>query len=267
MLSMTVYRIDPKTMLLMYPETVAPQPDGEFIVPGNCVQLAPPDCDGLDRPRWDSDVPVVHARFGFIDTGSWSVVKDFRRTKLYLTSDGSEYTLDQEIDEQTYTGIGDLPAWLTTDPRPSPYHHYADGAWVLDEAEELTAVKQQQTLRLAMACQNQIYAGFTSAALGAVHQYPAQDKDQQNLTASVLDSTVPGLPTDWTTPFWCADVVGDWDFRLHTAEQIQQVGREGKLRILACMAHNKELATQVLNATDKAAALAVVWTDSDDGQV
>ncbi len=263
MQTMTVYRIDPKTMLFMYSEPVHPDPDGAFVVPGNCVQLAPPphDIDNQDRPRWDSTVPLISAEFGQAHKGSWSIVKDYRNTPLYLTADGIAYTLGQDVDGQAFDGVGDLPAWLTRAARPTPYHHYAAGAWVLNEAEELAAARQSRALQLAQACQNQIYAGFESSALGQPHQYPAQDKDQQNLTASVLDSTVPGLPPDWETPFWCADAAGVWDFRLHTAAQIQQVGRDGKQRILACLAHNKTLADQVMAAADKAAVLAVEWSD------
>ncbi len=76
MQTMTVYRIDPKTMLFMYSEPVHPDPDGAFVVPGNCVQLAPPphDIDNQDRPRWDSTVPLISAaanRLGNFMTGFW----------------------------------------------------------------------------------------------------------------------------------------------------------------------------------------------------
>ncbi|MFV0411128.1 MAG: hypothetical protein ACK5LJ_15945 [Paracoccus sp. (in: a-proteobacteria)] len=258
---LTVARIDPATRLFMYPEPVHPDHDGDFVVPGNCVRELPPETTAPDWPRWNSTVPLHSAEFGHPGTGTWDITQDYRKMPLYLTTDGSTYTLDQDHAGESFDGIGQLPAWLTTAGRPGPYHHYIDGAWVLDADEELTAIKQQRILQLSQDCQMQIYAGFTSDALGALHQYPALGKDQQNLTASVLDSTVPGLPDGWQTPFWCADPDTVWDFRMHTADQIQQVGRDGKQRILACLAHNKTLADQVLAASDVPTVLAVEWTD------
>lgn len=257
-----VWRIDPLTMLFMYPETLRAYPDGDFVVPGNCVRaMAPPETVAPDRARWASLVPLHSAEFGKPGTGDWEVTQDYQKIPLYLTADGSAYTRGQDRDGASFDGIGALPAWLTATERPGPYHHYVGKKWVLDQAEELDAVRKQQILLLSQACQAQIYAGFMSSALGADHQYPALALDQQNLTASVLDSTLPGLPEGWQTPFWCADAAGVWDFRLHTAAQIQQVGRDGKRRILACLAHNEALAGQVTDAGNPAAVQAIVWTD------
>ncbi|MAL02631.1 MAG: hypothetical protein CL536_10975 [Alcaligenaceae bacterium] len=134
----------------------------------------------------------------------------------------------------------------------------ADGVWVVDEAAELADAKDLKIRVLSGACQADIYDGFESSALGSLHHYPANDKDQQNLTASVLASIVPGLPQEWLTPFWC-EIGGIWEFRMHTAAQIQQVGMDGKARILACMALNDSLAGQVREATSIAEVESIEW--------
>lgn len=255
----TVYRIDPKTRLFMYPEPVLPDPDGEYVVPGNCVLVAPPPAGENERAQWGDELPLLDPNFGRPGTSTWQVIGDHRKAGLYLTSDGSKYEIDQEIDGQTYDGIGPLPSWLTLAERPSPYHHWTSGAWVLNEQEELDALIAEKVVELSRECQAQIYAGFTSSALGEEHHYPALATDQQNLTASVLDSTVPGLPEGWQTPFWCS-LGGEWDFRMHSAEQIQRVGRDAKLVILACMAHNAALASAARSAQNKAALESIVWT-------
>lgn len=111
------------------------------------------------------------------------------------------------------------------------------------------------------ACRRCIGGGFVSAALGAPHHYPAKDRDQANLVASVTASLLPGLSPDWTTPFWCADEAGVWVMRAHTAEQIQQVGIDGKAAILAAMAQNSALAEQARAAQTEEAILSIEWAD------
>ena len=123
----------------------------------------------------------------------------------------------------------------------------------------LDSMKADQIRSINGACQATIYGGFTSSALGAAHSYPANDHDQQNLTASVLASLMPGNAADWTTPFWCADPQGAWAFVAHTAAQIQQVGRDGKTAILTAMAKSQSLVEQVNAATTGDAVQAIVW--------
>lgn len=127
-------------------------------------------------------------------------------------------------------------------------------------AMTLADAKTKQIAILNAACQAQIYAGFDSSALGAVYHYPAKDRDQSNLAASVIASLYSGLPTGWTTPFWCADGNGVWSLRPHTAAQIQQVGADGKTAILSGITKNANLAAQVAAVTTTVAAVqAIVW--------
>jgi hypothetical protein len=125
----------------------------------------------------------------------------------------------------------------------------------------LAELKAAQITTLSAACQAQIYTGFTSSALGTAHTYPAKDKDQVNLSGSVVASLLPGLPPTWKTPFWCADSTGTWAFTDHTAAQIQQVGSDAKAAILEALTRNATLAAQVMDpATDTAGKVAViVW--------
>jgi hypothetical protein len=122
----------------------------------------------------------------------------------------------------------------------------------------LDELKADKLAELSAACANQIYAGFASSALGTEHIYPALDKDQANLAASVLSSLVPGLPADWTTRFWCKDYAGAWAFRPHTAAQIQRAGLDGKAAIETALQKNATLAAQVQNANE-AGLGAITW--------
>lgn len=126
-------------------------------------------------------------------------------------------------------------------------------------AKLLADAQLAQITILNNACAAAIVAGFSSPALGAMHTYPSKMTDQQNLSASVLASLMPGLAADWVTPFWCADASGAWSYADHTAAQIQQVGQDGKAAILACLTKKAQLASQVDAATAVAAVQAVVW--------
>ena len=137
------------------------------------------------------------------------------------------------------------------------------GGTITDESSDTLAVaKAARIEHLNAKCQAQIYSGFDSAALGAAHHYPASDKDQTNLIASVLESTLPNTPTDWTTSFWCAtgaepDMV--WAFEQHTAAQIQEVGTTGKTAVLLALTNNEQKRVAVEAATTVEEVNAIVW--------
>lgn len=142
--------------------------------------------------------------------------------------------------------------------------YYSDG--IFDQPVITVPIanrKRDKLSALSAECQAEIYAGFTSTALGAEYIYPAADIDQQNLTASVLDSVLPNTDANWTTYFLCADSNGVWQMREHSAAQIQQVGRDGKSAILAARVRYQALAAQV-DALPEAAAQsdfdAISWT-------
>lgn len=154
-----------------------------------------------------------------------------------------------------WTGSG----W-SNEPGPGP----AQDPSTPKQPSTVEEAQAQQIGRLSESCRAQIVSGFASSALGTEHHYPAQPTDQINLAGSVLDSLLPGLAADWTTPFWCQDAAGLWALVPHTATQIQQVGRDGKAAIVAAITRNESLAAQVrvIAASPDATVadvLAVVW--------
>jgi len=136
----------------------------------------------------------------------------------------------------------------------------ADFSVVELNAAELAAAKKIKIDDIKRLCTEQIYAGFTSSALGTPHLYPAQDKDQMNLQASILASALPNTPASWTTPFWCQDVAtGAWNFTPHTIAQIQQVGLDGKNAISAALIKNATLSSQVVATQTLAGVSSINW--------
>jgi hypothetical protein len=135
---------------------------------------------------------------------------------------------------------------------------FVGGTVVADSRDSLDGVKARKIASLDESCAAQIMLGFHSMALGADHLYPAKSLDQRNLIASVVDSLIPGNPTTYTTPFWCASGTV-WAYQSHSAVQVQQVGRDGKASIVASLFKNNGLAQQVAAATTTSAVNAIVW--------
>lgn len=91
--------------------------------------------------------------------------------------------------------------------------------------------------------------------------------------AGTTDTTTPTWPTQigqaitdgtaqwqiWYTTFWCTDANNNWAYTPHTADQIKQVGVEGKYQVLACLEQNAELAGEAAQQTTVEAVQAVAW--------
>jgi len=101
--------------------------------------------------------------------------------------------------------------------------------------------KVEKSRVIETACSNEILAGFESSALGDVHVYPSDTYDQINLSGTILRSALPSAAPEDMYPFKCMDDAGVWDFRFHTAEQIQQVGDDAYDFILAARYKNSVL--------------------------
>lgn len=98
----------------------------EPIVPGFATPTAPP-------ARTERAIPVYRDAAGRAPQnwpdGTWTLVPDYRAVPLYRTADGLRFIQGDE-----YTGLGDLPPFLTDEPPPSPAHKWVDEEWTLDEA-------------------------------------------------------------------------------------------------------------------------------------
>lgn len=90
-------------------------------LPSNAVQLAE-----LPAPAAGNVWALVN--------GAAQQLADHRGT-VYDTQTGAA---------QPYTELGELPAGLTTEPWPGPFHVWQDGAWVLDDAAQLAATQDSE---------------------------------------------------------------------------------------------------------------------------
>lgn len=139
-----------------------------------------------------------------------------------------------------------------------------DGAapvWV--ERGGMSAQREHKAAAISSRCNDAILAGFASSALGQPHSYPTKPNDQANLTGSVVRSFYPNVDADWRTPFWCADTKGAWEFRPHTAAQIQRVGEDAVTARLTCMSINEQLQAQIIDAETSADLADINWPDME----
>lgn len=152
---------------------------------------------------------------------------------IWGNSEHNSITLTVEFE-----GIGAVPFSATSDDVESYgrdlYTRAVAGEFgPVAEFVPITVTKDQLIAELTNKCRQAILSGFTSSALGSPMHYPYGPTDQTNLSGSVLASILPDTLTDWVTPFWCEDSNGVWAFRMHTATQIQQVGRDAKDAVIA----------------------------------
>ena len=182
---------------------------------------------GLDRPEDTSEVIYIETLEG-VDV--LSVLSEYYYDGANLVFRGSQPSLNYQWDSNTSLWVYDL------------------------SLSKLSLVDKFNSL-----CQSAIYEGFTSNALGSLHNYPLKQTDQINLVASVTDSYNPENSEDWTTSFWCVDSLGNWDYRLHNKAQIQRVGSDGKMHITTQIKTNAILQAQIQQATTKEELEAITW--------
>jgi hypothetical protein len=87
---------------------------------------------------------------------------------------------------------------------------------------DLVAAKADKASAMKLACRSDVIAGISHSALGSAHHYPMLDTDQVNMIGLVVESRLPDAVVGYK--FWCADNLGVWRRRIHTAAQIQEVG-------------------------------------------
>lgn len=138
--------------------------------------------------------------------------------------------------------------------------HDADGLPILIDpplpghAELIEGTYARQIETVNAACTDAITAGFTSGALGAPHRYSSQLDDQLNLTGSILRAL--------DMPYACYDEQDAKEYRIHTAEQLRQVGDDFtlyKLQLLQRANTLKQQLDQARNAGDLVALNGVTW--------
>lgn len=119
----------------------------------------------------------------------------------------------------------------------------------------LERYQSRQTKTINEACHAEIVAGFESSALGAPHQYPFKEEDQNNLLSTFILAKEVGA----SKPFKCWDSEGVADYRMHTVAQLHQVGQDAEAHKMAALVKANTLKMQIAAATTAAEVEAITW--------
>lgn len=233
MASKIVYQID---ALGIYtgPTEADPSPlePGVWLIPGGCVEVAPPTPREHQVPHWDGQ--------------RWRLISSYQGLTAYNTSTGAPREIDR---------VGTLPTGYTL-LVPSPNQVWQNGQWVDDIPAIVVKLHTEKVAVVNDGCQSTIIGGFQSIALGTVHRYASPLDDQVNLLGMVLCNADCDYP--------CYDGAGIKAFRPHTAEQLRLVGDDLARFKQACLkqANTLKLALdEARKAKDVSALQAITWQE------
>lgn len=165
-----------------------------YLIPGGCVELAPPDAPEHKAARWNGK--------------AWELIDYLDGVTAYSIVTGEPLELD---------GHRPVPSGYTL-KKPTEGQIWKNGDWVDDVPTILANLYADRLASINRECSRYIESGFTSQALGWVFTYASELDDQINLTGMILC----GNGGD----FACYDEAGVKAFRAHTAEQLREVGED-----------------------------------------
>lgn len=209
----------------------SPLEPGVFLIPGGCVETAPPAIPENKAAYWNGQ--------------AWSLVDYHNGLVVYSITTAAPLTLN---------GMGPIPSGYTL-KQPGPDQVWKNGEWVDDTNAVLAKVHQEKLAEINASCAQYIQAGFDSTALGEAHRYSSALEDQVNLTGLVfsgLDSAYP-----------CATSDGARQFLAHTRDQLLQVNTDLVRFKQAALQHADQLkrdAAKALQDKQLKALRAIQWT-------
>lgn len=231
MSSKTVYQTD-HLGLYVGPATAyeSPLEPGVFLIPGGCVEVAPPEAPQGKIQSWNGK--------------RWQLLDYFDGLIVYNTS---------TLEPLTLAGVGPIPNGYTV-LRPQPGQVWRNGRWVDDLDTVLTRLHPQKLEMINSTCARVIEGGFMSDALGGPLRYDSALEDQLNLTGLILS----GLDA----PYSCYGTDAQKTYREHKADQLHVVGLhllKHKQTALQKADHLKRELAKALTLRDLAAMRAIEW--------
>jgi hypothetical protein len=172
----------------------SPLEPGVWLIPGGCVEVAPP--------------VVPDKKAAFWDGRRWQLVDSYQGLTAYNVETREPLVIER---------AGSLPKGYTLEV-PGPGQIWGNGHWVDDVPAVIELRYTAQVATINLACLQEITGGFWSAALGGRFFYDSAIEDQLNLTGLILRGFGGG--------YGCRDESGVIDFRDHSSEQLLQVSNE-----------------------------------------
>ena len=151
--------------------------------------------------------------------------------------------LSEQIGRQVVVS-GDKYVYLDT--KEEVEASIAREAEIKNHNDFLQLLKDAKSKEINIACKNDIESGFVSNALGAEHTYQSGQIDQLNLI---------GLVASGADDYFKAD----GEYKLHTAEQLQQVLNDGKTYKQTLLQKANMLKSKIIEATTEEEIEGIAW--------
>jgi len=209
----------------------SPLEPGAFLIPGGCVETAPPEAPEHKAAYWNGR--------------AWQLVEYFDGLIVYNTATRKPLTL---------SGVGPIPNGYTV-KKPEHGQVWKNGRWVDDLDTMLAKLYEQKLASINEGCGRYIESGFASDALGERYRYSSALEDQVNLNGLVwayMEALYPAYGSD-----------GKKVFLTHGAEQLDQVAQDlltFKQQALLHAERLKQTLAQALADKDLAAMKAIEWS-------
>lgn len=150
--------------------------DGSYIIPGGCIDTAPPETRDGHAARWTGE--------------AWEYIPDHRGKTAYQTADGQAVIIDT---------VGVISDGLTLDAPPSEWHTWSGKKWAISKEAKAEQLAQAKAAKLAEI--NQAAQAFInqSASLDKVPDFEIRTWTIQALEAAAwhkaADAPTPTLDT------------------------------------------------------------------------
>jgi hypothetical protein len=201
-----------------------------WLIPGGCVEVAPPAIPERKAAIWDSR--------------RWHLIDSYLGLTAYNIVTREALLIER---------AGALPTGYTLEV-PGPGQIWGNGHWVDDIPAVIELRYVAQVAAVNQSCLQEITGGFWSAALGDRFFYDSAIEGQLNLTGLILRGFGGG--------YACHDESGRADFRDHSSDQLLQIGNEFtefKLQRLRKANDLKQALAAARAASDLDALNAVSW--------
>lgn len=172
----------------------SPLEDGVWLIPGGCIEQAPPAIPEHKAAHWDGQ--------------RWKLIDSYLGLTAYNIQTGEPVAIDRH---------GQLPPGYTLEV-PAPGQIWKDGEWIDDIPAAVERLYQERIAAIDNACSREITGGVWSQALGDRYLYSSSQEDQLNLSGAAA----LGVDVDYP----CTDSTGTKAFRRHAAAQLRQVADE-----------------------------------------
>ena len=209
----------------------SPLEPGVFLIPGGCVDVAPPEAPEGKVACWNGK--------------RWQLLDYLNGLIVYNTS---------TLEPRTLTGLGTIPNGYTVQ-RPEPGQIWKNGRWVDDLDTMLAKLYPPKLEAINSGCARSIESGFHSDALGEPYRYDSALEDQVNLTGLILSG--------FDALCACYGSDGKKVFRGHSAEQLHVVGQHlvtFKQIALQHAENLKRVLSKALAERDLPAMQAIEWS-------